>query len=259
MIERERNTSETLTRSPESPSPRVSAASKPRAVPDPERQEEFESRFEAAPAVLVVMGLQLALALISRSQHWGLWIVPWWSWLVGLLPEVALLTPLAFAGSRNRLEQIGQRKTVAVTLFSVVSLVNAFLLVAVIASLVTGQERSGGQLLLKALTVWSTNTITFGLWFWAVDRGGPVRRLEPDPPPVDFQFPQLSDPDVPGSAGWYPRLFDYMYISFTNSIAFSPTDTLPLTRTAKLLMLGESAVSALTLLLVAARAVNIFK
>jgi uncharacterized membrane protein len=245
-----------LTRSRENPSAGVTGASKPRAVPDPARQEEFEARFEAAPAVVVIMCLQLALALISRSQHWSLWIVPWWSWLVGLLPELALLAPLAFDGTRSRLEQIGQRRNVTVVLFSVVSLVNTFLLVAVIASLVSGQEKSGGQLLLKALTVWSTNTITFGLWFWAVDRGGPARRLEPDPPPVDFQFPQLAD----GSAtDWHPRFFDYLYVSFTNAIAFSPTDTLPLTHTAKRLMLAESAVSALTLLLVAARAVNIFK
>jgi len=59
--------------------------------------------------------------------------------------------------------------------------------------------------------------------------------------------------------GWYPRLFDYIYVSFTNSIAFSPTDSMPLTVRAKMLMLSESAVSALTILLVAARAVNIFK
>jgi uncharacterized membrane protein len=60
-------------------------------------------------------------------------------------------------------------------------------------------------------------------------------------------------------AGWYPRLFDYVYVSFTNSVAFSPTDTMPLTRRAKLLMLIESSVSALTILLVLARAVNILR
>src|SRR5262249_55109304 len=122
----------------------------------------------------------------------------------------------------------------------------------------SGHEHNGGQLLLKAVTVWATNTITFGLWFWGVDRGGPPGRAEPDPPPPDFQFPQLADAGVAAS-GWVPRLFGYIYVSFTNSIAFSPTDTLPLTRQAKLLMLSESAVSALTILLIAARSVNIFR
>jgi hypothetical protein len=68
-----------------------------------------------------------------------------------------------------------------------------------------------------------------------------------------MENPQLAAP------GWHPRLLDYVYISFTNSIAFSPTDAMPLSRRAKLLMLTESAISATTILLVAARAVNIFK
>ena len=100
--------------------------------------------------------------------------------------------------------------------------------------------------------------ITYGLWYWEFDRGGPVRRLEPDPPPPDFQFPQMDNPRL-AQPGWQAEVLDYIYVSYTNSIAFSPTDVLPLTRWAKLLMLSESAVSALTILLVAARAVNIFK
>src|SRR5262249_41880895 len=142
---------------------------------------------------------------------------------------------------RRRLDRSGNRKAVVLALFAVISFANALLLVAVIASLISGHERSGGQLLLKALTLWATNTITFGLWFWSLDRGGPARRLEPEPPPPDFQFPQLSDPGL-AQPGWYPQLFDYLYVSFTNSIAFSPTDTLPLTRPAKALMLAESTV-----------------
>jgi uncharacterized membrane protein len=59
--------------------------------------------------------------------------------------------------------------------------------------------------------------------------------------------------------GWHPRFFDYPYVSFTNSIAFSPTDTSPLTRSAKTLMLFEASVSSVTVLLVVARAVKIFK
>ena len=108
------------------------------------------------------------------------------------------------------------------------------------------------------MTVWSTNVITYGLWYWAFDRGGPVRRLQPNPPSPDFQFPQMENPEL-AAPGWQPELLDYIYVSFTNSIAFSPTDAMPLSRRAKLAMLSESAISALTVLLVAARAVNIFK
>jgi hypothetical protein len=226
--------------------------------PDPLREEEIESRWEAAPAVALVIALQLVLALVSRARQWKLWDFPWWVWLISVGPELALLIPLAWHRPRRRLEQMGYRRTAALALLGVVSLANAFLLLALIASLVRGDERSGAQLLLKAVTVWSTNVIAFGLWYWGFDRGGPVRRLQPEPPPPDFQFPQMENPQL-AAPGWIPELVDYVYVSFTNAIAFSPTDAMPLTRRAKLLMLAESGISSLTVLLVTARAVNIFK
>jgi hypothetical protein len=222
------------------------------------REEEIESRWEAAPAVLIVIGLQVLLAVVSRVEHWKLWVYPWWVWLIPIAPEVLLLLPLALQRPRRRLEQLGHRRTVVLALLGVVSFANAILLTAVIASLVRGDEKSGGQLLLKAVTVWSTNVIAFGLWYWGFDGGGPIRRRQPNPPPPDFQFPQHENPQL-AAPGWHPRLADYIYISFTNSIAFSPTDAMPLSRWAKFLMLTESGLSAVTVLLVAARAVNIFK
>jgi hypothetical protein len=227
-------------------------------APDPFREEEIESRWEAAPAVATILGFQVVLASVSRIEHWTLLTLPWWVWLISVPPELALLIPLAWSRPRHRLEQLGLRRMVALALLGVISLTNALLLVALIGSLVKGKETSGAQLLLKAVTVWGTNVIAFGLWYWAVDRGGPVRRLQPDPPPPDFQFPQMENPQL-AAPGWFPELVDYIYVSFTNSIAFSPTDAMPLTRRAKLLMLSESAISAITILLVAARAVNIFK
>ena len=222
------------------------------------REEQLESEWEAAPTVGVVLVLQVALAMISRVQHWDTWGLHWWIWLLPVLPELVLLILLTWHRPRQRLEEIGIRRTISITLLMLVSVANAFLVIAVIASLVRGQEKSGAQLLLKAATVWSTNVVAYGLWYWALDRGGPVRRLRPNPPLPDFQFPQMENPDF-APKGWQPHLFDYVYVSFTNSIAFSPTDAMPLTRRAKALMLSESILSALTLLLVAARAVNIFK
>jgi hypothetical protein len=223
-----------------------------------DQEEAFESRWEAAPAILVVIGLQVVLAIVSLKEHWTLAGLQWWVWLVCVVPEAVLLIPLAFDRPRHRLEQTGKRRMVALALLTVLNLANGLLVVALIVSLVHGDERSGGQLLLKGMTVWATNVISFGLLFWAVDRGGPIRRVQADPPPPDFQFPQMENPQL-AAPGWYPQLLDYIYVSFTNSIAFSPTDAMPLSRWAKLLMLSESGVSAITILLVAARAVNIFK
>jgi hypothetical protein len=227
---------------------------------DPLREEERESRWEAAPAVAVVIALQILLAAVSKAKSWLLWDFSWWVWLLPVGFELALLVPLAFDRPRHRLEQLGLRRTVAITLLAFISLVNAFLLFAVIASLVRGDEKSGAQLLLKAITVWGTNVVAFGLWYWAFDRGGPVRRLRPNPPLPDFQFPQMENPQFAAKGkDWQPELVDYIYVAFTNAIAFSPTDAMPLSRRAKLMMLTESTISAVTVLLVAARAVNIFK
>jgi len=236
----------------------IRGAHNPLVTRDALHEEEVESRWEAAPAVGLVIGFQLLLAIVSRTQQWKLWVLPWWVWLIPIGPELALFIPLAWHRPRRRLEQLGHRRTLALVLLGLVSLANAMLLLAVVASLVRGDEKSGAQLLLKAITVWGTNVIAFGLWYWAFDRGGPVRRLRPDPPPPDFQFPQMENPQL-AAPGWQPELIDYIYVSFTNSIAFSPTDAMPLSRWAKLLMLSESAISSLTVLLVAARAVNIFK
>jgi hypothetical protein len=143
-------------------------------------------------------------------------------------------------------------------LLGILTLANALLVVAVIASLVSGNEKSGSQLLLKSVTVWGSNVVTFGLWYWIVDGGGPVRRLEATPSTSDFQFPQMENPQF-APDDWRPHLTDYVYVSFTNALAFSPTDAMPLTYRAKALMFSESAMSALVILLVTARAVNIFK
>lgn len=123
-------------------------------------------------------------------------------------------------------------------------------------SLVEGDEKSAGELLFKAATVWATNVAGFGLLYWAFDRGGPVRRAGPQPPLPDFRFPRMEEPQLTGP-DWHPGLVDYIYLSFTNALAFSPTDAMPLSGRAKMLMLCEATASALTLLLVAARAVNI--
>jgi hypothetical protein len=219
-------------------------------------EEEVESRWEAAPGVLVVIVLQLMLSLVSQHEHWKLWHLPWWAWLLLIGPEVALFAALAWSRPRHQLEQLGKRRMVALFLFGVVSGGNGIALVALIGSLLGGHEKNGTELLYKGGTIWATNMIAFGLLYWAFDRGGPVRRREAHPPSPDFQFPQMENPTL-AEPDWYPHLFDYIYVSFTNSIAFSPTDAMPLTRTAKGLMLLQSGASAITVLLIAARAVNI--
>jgi hypothetical protein len=222
------------------------------------RIEQVESRYEATLGVVLVIALQVTLAVVSLAGGWTLIGFPGWVWLIPVIPEGALLAALALTEPRRRLEQMGRRRTVALTLVGVIATANFFALVALIASLLGGHEKSGGELLLKGATIWGTNVMAFGLLFWEADRGGPIRRVARDPPPRDFQFPQDENP-VLAEPDWHPRLTDYVYVSFTNAIAFSPTDAMPLTRRMKMLMLAEAGVSATTVLLVAARAVNILR
>jgi hypothetical protein len=221
------------------------------------REEGDDARFEAAPAVAAIIVLQLVLTVLLALGRWTLWIAPWWMPLLVIVPEVVLLILLVLDQLSDRFNLFGHRTTVVEALLGLVIVGTGLMLIALLFGLISGGEQSGPQLLAKGLIIWLTNVITFGLWFWYVDRGGPLRRLDRHPPPPDFLFPQWSDPSV-AAPGWNPRLFDYMYVAATNAIAFSPTDTLPLTRLAKMLMLLESGASAITVLLIIARSVNIF-
>ena len=139
-------------------------------------EEEIESRYEATLGVALVIVLQGTLAFVSLGGGWTLIGLPGWVWLTPVVPEAALLLLLAASAPRQRLEQMGKRRTVALALVGVITAANVLALGALIASLLSGNEKSGGELLLKGATIWSTNVITFGLLFWEFDRGGPVAR-----------------------------------------------------------------------------------
>lgn len=221
-----------------------------------QRTEHRESHEEAALAVGVVIALQLTLGIVSLAHDWKLAGIHGWVWFIPVVLEVALVVTLVARVRRIPAEQSGGRRRLVLAVLAVIAVFNGIALVALLYTLVAGHVNSGGQLLLEAATVWATNIMAFGLAYWEFDRGGPVRRVMPDPPPPDFQFPQMENPEL-AAPGWRPRLFDYIYVSFTNATAFSPTDAMPLSRQAKALMLTESSMSAVTILLVAARAVNI--
>jgi uncharacterized membrane protein len=215
----------------------------------------FEPRWPAALAVLAAIALYATLPskLISNQHASGLFriVVPAF--------ELALLVPLAVAAPHRHAEESGRRRNAAITLIAIVSIANVATLAFLIHFLVkSGGAGEGKQLLIAAGQIWLTNVIVFALWYWELDGGGPPRRLKDPTAPRDFAFIQMTDPEV-AAPGWHPRFVDYLYLSFTNASAFSPTDTMPLTRWAKLLMLAQSGISIVTLLLVAARAVNILR
>jgi hypothetical protein len=124
--------------------------------------------------------------------------------------------------------------------------------------LVGGRVADGHGLILTAMNIFLTNVIVFGLLYWEIDAGGPAKRTLENLRDRDFSFPQMQNPEL-APIGWLPNFVDYVYLSLTNATAFSPTDTMPLTRIAKVLMGTQSLVSLAALALVASRAVNILK
>jgi uncharacterized membrane protein len=210
-------------------------------VPSPPR-----SYWPARVAVLAAIGLAFVLPerLIAGPR-----------WLVPALEGVVLLVISTMTPHRTTEESPPRRvlATVMVALVSVANLINLGLLVNL---LIGGRVQNGRELIFAAVAIWLTNVIVFALWYWELDRGGPRARHDPDHREPDFLFPQMATPGA-GRPAWAPGFLDYLYVSFTNATAFSPTDTMPLTPAAKALMTVQSGASLLTVALVAARAVNI--
>jgi hypothetical protein len=207
-------------------------------------------------AVAIAGAILVALAIIDAAQNWTLFGAPSWIWIILAIPEATLLVGLLVWGGGDL--RPGRRRDVIVVMLgslAVASLAATALLVAALVGSST-DDLSAGNLLVHALAVWLTNLIVFSLLFWELDAGGPVRRATEGRAEPDFQFPQDQSSELAPSI-WRTTLFDYVYVSLTNSTAFSPTDAMPLTRRAKGLMSVEAILSNIIVVLVIARAVNV--
>ena len=205
-----------------------------------------ESGFPAALAVVTIVGIQMTL--LEKLTLGPNWLAP--------VLELALLAPLAVGVPRRRPEQARGWRYVAVGLIALVNLSNFVSLGFLVHFLLIGGKTSGSALLFDAVKLWLTNVILFALWFWELDRGGPHRRGHATEKHPDFAFAQMTSKEL-APMNWQPGFLDYLFVSFTNASAFSPTDALPLTARAKMLMMVQAFTSLLTVALVAGRAVNI--
>jgi hypothetical protein len=218
--------------------------------------------FWMARGAVVVIAL-LQLLLVNDLSFGPRWLAP--------TLELVMLVPLSVAtawtqiqagqeGEDHHWQLIGRNRRwirlSAILLTALISIVNAANLFELVRRLLTGHGGAAATLLVDAVNIWTTNVIIFALWFWSTDRGGPptcglTKRSE-----ADFLFPQmmLSSKE---QEGWLPGFVDYLFLAFTNSTAFSPADTMPMSHRAKLLMMAEAMISLLTIAFVAARAVGI--
>jgi hypothetical protein len=210
------------------------------------RRHEFDPVWHVQLAVLGALGLQLLLPdqFVVGPRYFL------------VFAEAVLLMLLVATTPQLPVFESLARRINAVGLIALVAAGNLYALAKVANDLLAGGRVSNGrELILAAINIFLTNVIIFGMLFWEMDGGGPGQRRARKHGERDFLFPQMASAEL--DKGWHPTFFDYLYVSATNATAFSPTDTMPLTRRAKMLMLVQALTSLIALALVAARAVNI--
>lgn len=207
-------------------------------------------RWPALLAILVALGLYVTLP--NHLYYGPVWLLP--------AAEAALFIALVVT---RRMEETGYRweRYAAFALIAAMNAANVGSLLLLLHSLVAstpihGHKIVAQNLMLWAAQIWVTNVIVFALWYWELDRGGPIARCHPRHRFPDLLFPQMTNPKA-AEPDWTPSFFDYVFTSFTNAAAFSPTDTLPLSEWAKALFMIQAAASLVTVGLVVARIANI--
>jgi uncharacterized membrane protein len=220
-----------------------------------EMSRRAEARWPAF-ASLIVMLVLYALApaeLVPRLV------------LIGI--AVLMFMPLLVLNPHRLTRETSWSRWLSISFALVLVVGNLIDMGSLIFDLVSGSTL-GYRILLTALQVWAANIVAFAIVYWELDRGGPVSRGTQPRDGLgrpDFKFVQDDDGDSVAEvkaqssefADWRPGFIDYLYVSLTNMVAFSPTDTMPLTPRAKMLMGVQSLCGFILLALVIARSVNI--
>ena len=210
------------------------------------RLSRGEQRWPFALAIAVMIGLQLTLPERYSLGAW--WVLP--------AVEVVVIGALVAANPGRLERRTPMLRRLSLGLIAVASLGTAWSVIRLVADIAGGGDTgSAAELLRSGASIWLINVLTFAVWYWELDRGGALERAAGTDPYPDFLFPQMTAPDM-APKEWRPQFADYLYLAFTNATAFSPTDTLPLSRWAKLTMMLQSAISLVTAALVVAKAVN---
>jgi len=207
-----------------------------------------ESRWPPVLSIIVVFCL---LTAIPGHVH----ALPVW---VSYLAMVALVVPMAaVALTKGNIRWLGIERII-ILFFAAVYVVNTIVELADMIGIIT-LHRTGNNafaLLSSAVAIWVMNVLAFSLLYWQIDRGGPYGRASKLSRRPDWAFPQPATPeDLPPD--WRPVFLDYLYVGYNTATAFSPTDSLPLTHRAKMLMVIESTISLLTSVIVLSRAINV--
>ncbi len=197
------------------------------------------------PAFVALVVISLLLAFVSNQLAFGPSLLP-------LAVVIVVAIPLLIAIQR---ESHAWRRALGTIALATVTATVAASVIYLVYQLISGKI-TAPSLLTGAAALWAANLGTFALWYWEIDGGGPSKRRRDGHISTDFLFPQLQVGDGTSSHGWWPTFLDYLFVAFNASTAFSPTDTLVLSRRAKILMMIQATISFVTVIIIAARAIN---
>jgi hypothetical protein len=213
-------------------------------VTEPRATTKVESRWGIALATFLVLLLTLLPGRVRASPTWLVVVLA-----IGLIVPLLALPVVAAKERWLRIERV----TVLVFLVLVAAAQIVDLLHLLFIMLGPPKGISGLQLLNSSIALWATNVLMYSIIYWWIDRGGPQRRISSTDADEDWHFPRV---DVEGaSAEWRPTYVDYLFLAFCTATAFSPTEALPMTPRAKLLMMSESIISLITIVAIASRAI----
>jgi len=214
----------------------------------PQHIDKPEPRAQALLAVLAIGAIYLAL---PRNLVLG----PIW-----LLPTliVILLVPTVLS---HRLGRYSLNRTLGMIINGITTLALIGSVILLVRTLPTHRS-SPLQLLRAGGLLWLTNVIVFALWYWRLDGGGPtVRHQEKKFGSTSFLFPQMQIPQEERAqfacARWRPRFVDYLFVAFTQSSTFGPTDSPLLARWAKVLAMIQILISLTIVVLLISRAIGV--
>jgi uncharacterized membrane protein len=199
------------------------------------------------PAAVAILSIGASYIALSEYVTFGPRL-----WLPGLVS--VLVVPLLIAHTRGHYRMA---RTISFVLLGVVT-VSVVLRVFFLVTTLSGRGASALSVLVDAVVIWLSTVVTFAVWYWEIDGGGPAERTMDAYSSEDFLFPQIAQQDGnnKGAMGWAPGFLDYLFLAFNTSAAFSPTDTPVLSRRAKILTVGQSVLSLVVLFVLVGWAVN---
>jgi hypothetical protein len=204
-------------------------------------------------AAVIVLAIVVLITLLPPRYH----LVP--NWFAYLVVGVILIPMLLVWGTRgNALWRRFERMAEFVAVGATLAFNTSNLLVVAYNLIENPSTLEPVQLFYTSVAIWTGNILIFTLIYWLVDGGGPDARLNHRTQYPDFDFPALGD-SAPVPPRWQPGIVDYLFLGFTTSTAFSPTEAMPLTVRAKVLVMIQSSISLITIAIVAARTINILK